>query len=229
MDSSLLSHPYSSVARGPCLARVVSVEDPENLARVQIRLYSHDGPDNQDAPLWARVATPFAGNNRGAFLLPDVGDEVLVSFVNDDPRQPVVIGGLWNGAQSPPESPGGDRMDRWTLVGKAGTRIAIIEASDGEPTIRFSTPGGVSGELSDSGGGTIELQAAGNTVTIDSSGVSVQSGGSVQVQASQVDVSAGQVSVNAAVSSFSGVVRCDVLQATTVVATTYTPGAGNVW
>ena len=38
-----------------------------------------------------------------------------------------------------------------------------------------------------------------------------------------------EVTVNAAVSNFSGIVRCDVLQATTVVASTYTPGAGNIW
>jgi len=51
----------------------------------------------------------------------------------------------------------------------------------------------------------------------------------VKVQASQVEVSAGMVKVDAAISKFSGVVKCDVLQATTVVASTYTPGAGNIW
>ena len=49
------------------------------------------------------------------------------------------------------------------------------------------------------------------------------------MQASQVNVSAGMVNVDSAMSSFSGVVKCDTLIATTVVATTYTPGAGNVW
>ena len=51
----------------------------------------------------------------------------------------------------------------------------------------------------------------------------------VKLQASQVEVTAGQVDVKAAMSTFSGVVKCDVLKATTVVAETYTPGAGNVW
>ena len=57
----------------------------------------------------------------------------------------------------------------------------------------------------------------------------MQAAAQVSVQASQVEVNAGQVTVNAAVSNFSGIVRCDVLQATTVVASTYTPGAGNIW
>jgi hypothetical protein len=70
---------------------------------------------------------------------------------------------------------------------------------------------------------------AGNTITIDPSGVSIESPGTVSVQASRVNVSAATVNVDAAVSTFSGVVRCDVLQATTVISSTYTPGAGNIW
>ncbi len=211
------------------LAEVVSVQDPDRRSRVQIRLLNFDGVTDQDAPLWARVAAPFAGSNRGAFLLPDVGDEVLVTFLNGDPRLPIVVGGLWNGNAAAPEQIGGDRINRWTIVGKAGTRIAIVEESPSSATISLTTPGGVSGELTDSGGGKIEFRAAGTTITMDSGGVSVQTGAKVSVNASQVEVSSGQVTVNAALSSFSGVVRCDVLQATTVIATTYTPGAGNIW
>lgn len=213
------------------LAEVISVDDPESLARVQLRLLSADGIGAQDGPIWARVATPFAGSGRGAFMLPDVGDEVLVTFLQGDPRLPIVVGGLWNGRDTPPETLGGagDRIDRWTIVGKAGTRIAIVEESSGTATISFTTPGGVSGELTDSAGGKIELTAAGSTVTLDPSGVTIQTGAKVSVQASQVDVSAGLVKVDAGMSQFSGVVKCDTLIATTVVATTYTPGAGNIW
>lgn len=227
--------PFETLASlnfGSCtLAEVVSVEDPESLSRVQVRLLSFDGVGEQDGPIWARVAVPFAGDNRGAFMIPDVGDEVLVTFVNGDPRLPIVIGGLWNGFAPPPEQLGGagNRVDRWTVVGKAGTRIAIVEETSGQATISFTTPGGVSGELTDSAGGKVEFTAAGSTVTIDTSGVSIQTGSTVKVQAGQVEVTSGQVTVNAAMSSFTGVVKCDVLQATTVVATTYTPGAGNVW
>jgi uncharacterized protein involved in type VI secretion and phage assembly len=211
------------------LAEVVSVQDPDNQSRVQVRLFSFDGLADQDGPIWARVAVPFAGAGSGAFLLPDVGDEVLISFVQGDSRFPIVVGGLWNGAAQAPEQLGGARTDRWSLVGKAGSRIAIVEATPGTATISFETPNGVTGTLTDSGGGQIELKAAGNTITIDSGGVSVQAAAQVSVQASQVEVKAGQVTVNAAVSNFSGIVRCDVLQATTVIASTYTPGAGNIW
>ena len=60
---------------GAQLGKVVSVQDPQSLSRVQVQLL---GPDaDNDAPIWARVAVPFAGDNHGAFLIPDVDQEVL--------------------------------------------------------------------------------------------------------------------------------------------------------
>jgi len=57
----------------------------------------------------------------------------------------------------------------------------------------------------------------------------LQAASKVKITAGQVEVSAGMVKVDAGMSKFSGVVQCDTLIATTVVATTYTPGAGNIW
>ena len=224
-------HASARSVAGTWLAKVVSVKDPEGLSRVQVRLYNFDGVDDQDAAIWARVAAPFAGSDRGAFFIPDVDDEVLVTFAGGDARYPIVLGGLWNGAAKPHETLGGsgDRVDRWTITGKEGTRIAIVEESPGQAEIRFTTPGNVSGTLTDKGGGKVEFSAAGSTITIDPSGVSVKTGVKVEVNASQVNVTSGQVQVSAAVSTFSGVVQCDTLIANTVVSTTYTPGAGNVW
>jgi uncharacterized protein involved in type VI secretion and phage assembly len=216
---------------GSYLGRVVDVSDPEGLSRVKVRLISFDEAEAQDAEIWARVAAPFAGGDRGAFFIPDVDDEVLVSFVNGDPRQPVVIGGLWNGSASPPETlgGGGDRVDRWTLTGKAGTRIAIVEEQPSEATISFTTPGGISGELTDSGGGKIEFRVGGTTVTYDNQGVTVNTGMNVKVQATQVEISASMVTVNAGMSRFSGVVQTDSIITNSIVSASYTPGAGNIW
>jgi len=217
---------------GAFLAHVVSVQDPNSKNRVQVCVYNTDGINDQNGPVWARVAVPFAGSNRGAFFIPDVGDEVLVMFLSGDPRFPVVIGGMWNGHDSAPDQLGGSgsSVDRWTITGKAGTKIAIIEDSTG-PTVQFTTPGQLTGKMTDSDG-SIEFSDANQTsVRIDSSGVTINAP-TAQVQvtaASSMSVTAPQLSVNAAMATFSGVVQCQVMQATTVVATTYTPGAGNVW
>ena len=62
------------------------------------------GSDRYDT--WARVATLMGGNNRGSWFVPDVDDEVLVSFEGGDVRRPFVLGGLWTAAMRP-------RIDGW--------------------------------------------------------------------------------------------------------------------
>lgn len=230
-DQALLRQLVPALHGGSYLARVVSVNDPDSLARVQVRLIGFDGFDQQDAAIWARVAVPFAGNDRGAFFIPDVDNEVLVSFVNGDPRQPIVIGGLWNGRDAVPEQLGGsgDSVDRWTITGKAGTRIAIVEEQSGSETISFTTPGGVSGELTDEGGGKIEFRLGGTTVTYDQQGVTVNTSMNVKVQATMVQIDASMVTVNAGMSRFNGVVQADTVITNSVISASYTPGAGNIW
>ncbi len=219
--------PPSWLGQGLFLAEVVSVRDPESRARVQVRVHAFDGVAGQDAPLWARVAAAFAGNKRGAFFIPDVGDEVLVGFVQGDGRQPVVVGSLWNGRDAPPETLPGDAVERWTITGTAGTRIAILESAS--PTIRLETPGGAVAELTDGGGGKLQIDAGGATLKIDPSGITLTTGATVKVEASLVNVRAGLITVDAALTSFSGVLMCDTLISSTVMSSSYTPGAGNIW
>lgn len=212
---------------GAHLARVVAVKDPPSPGRVRITLLAEDGDDA--AEIWARVAVPFAAGNCGAFFIPDVDEEVVVVFVGNSPEAAVVVGSLWNGRTAMPESLPGDRVDRWTITGKKGTRIAIVESAAGQEQVVIETPGGASATLTDGNGQSIALKAAQNTITLDSGGVTVEALASVSVSASQVKVSAGQVSVEAAMSRFSGVVQCDTLISNAVVSASYTPGAGNIW
>lgn len=222
-----------SVALGGrlALAAVTSVEDRDGLGRVEVRLWGLRGAPDQTLKVWARVAVPFAGPGRGAFLLPGVGDEVVVGFLEDDPRHPIVLGSLWNGAQRPPERLGGDgrRIDRWSLRTAAGSRIAFVEEDGKPPLVSLTTPAGVTVELDDTGGGTLTLRAQGSTIVADGAGVRVRkTGGKVAVDAAQVEVTAASVQVNADNAIFSGTVQCNTLIATTTFATTYTPAAGNV-
>ena len=211
---------------GAHLAKVVSVQDPQSLSRVQVTLL---GPDaDGDAPLWARVAVAFAGDNRGAFLIPDVGDEVLVLFAGNDVRHPIVVGALWNGSTAVPEQIGGDRVDRWTLTGKAGTRIAIVEQS-GQEKVEIETPNGAKATLTDASGGSIKLEVGGNTITMNTQGISIQTSGKFKVQASQIEMTAGQVKVDTGLATFSLGVKCEMMTASAVIGKTYTQGAGNIW
>jgi hypothetical protein len=64
---------------------------------------------------------------------------------------------------------------------------------------------------------------------LDSSGVKITAPGQVEVQGSTIKLSAGMVTVDTALASFSGMISCNTLQASTLISATYTPGAGNVW
>ncbi len=208
------------------LALVTDLNDPDHRNRVKVRLLALDGEGR--AEIWARVALPFAGDNRGAFFIPDVGDEVLVSFVAGDPRFPIVLGGLWNGSAAPPASISGGQNRLKVLRSKNGVQITLDDQQGREQFI-VETPGGQKLTLADGPGAVTLEDSAGNSVKLESAGITVTASARVTVNATQVSVSAAAVQVDAAMSSFSGLVRCDVLQATTVIASTYTPGAGNVW
>src|SRR5687767_11679495 len=210
------------------LARVVSLDDPESQNRVQVRLIAFDAIGDQDAPLWARVVAPFAGQNRGAFFMPDVDDEVLVLFTNGDARFPLVIGGLWNGASPAPADlgPEGNRYKR--IRSRNGITITLDD-QQGQETLTLETPGGQSVVLKDGPGAITCEDSNGNSIKMESAGITIQAAAKVKVQAASVEVSAGMVTVDAAMAKFSGVVKCETLISTSVISTSYTPGAGNIW
>src|SRR5689334_21928290 len=91
-------------AYGVFPALVRDLKDPDIQGRVKIVLPWLPVSGGAAYEVWARLATMMGGNNRGTWFIPDVGDEVLVAFESGDPRRPYVLGGLWNGKDSPPES-----------------------------------------------------------------------------------------------------------------------------
>lgn len=214
---------------GAHLARVVSIDDPDSRSRVQVRLVAFDTGEAHDAPLWARVVSPFAGSDRGAFLMPDVDDEVLVVFAGGDARQPLVVGGLWNGAAAPPAELGADG-NRFKRIRSRNGVTLTLDDRQGQEALVLETPAGQRVTLQDGPGSVTVEDSNGNSVALESAGVTVRAAAKVTVQASgSVDVSAATVKVDAAMATFSGVVQCQTLIATSVVSSSYTPGAGNVW
>lgn len=211
------------------LATVVSLDDPESRNRVQVRLIAFDNADTQDAPLWARVVAPFAGSDRGVFFLPDVDDEVLVVFMNGDARFPLILGGLWNGNAQPPAAIESGGVNRYKRIKSKNGIVITLDDQQGQETLKLETPGGQKVTLQD-GPGTITVEDSnGNSIKLETAGITVTASAKVKVNASQVEVTAGMVKVDAAMSKFSGVVQCDTLITNAVISSSYTPGAGNIW
>lgn len=217
------------------LAEVVSVEDPQGLNRVQVRFLSRGpasdhrtNPEAHDATPWALVSVPFAGEKHGAFLIPDVGARVVVGFVNNDQRYPVVLGSIWDGSMESPDAFGGSgqEVDRWSFTGKAGTRVAVIEEG-GSSKVELRTANGSRVVIDDSGS-SITLSGGGNTITMDGNGIKLDSH-TVEVSAVQFKVSAAIGTFDVALADFSAFVMSELMQTNTVISSTYTPGAGNMW
>jgi uncharacterized protein involved in type VI secretion and phage assembly len=208
-------------------ALVTDVSDPDGQGRVRIRLPWSPDSDSGAYETWARLSTLMAGADRGTWFVPEVEDEVLVAFEAGDPNRPFVIGALWNGQDAPPETMSASNDIR-AIHSRNGV-ILTFDDAEGSERLRLETPGGQIVTLAD-GPSTITIEDAnGNTVTLDSGGVTVQCSAKVSISASTMEVTASQLTVNAGMSSFSGTVKCDTLIATTVMGTSYTPGAGNMW
>lgn len=208
-------------------ALVTDNQDPDGQGRVRIKLPWSPDNDGSAYEAWARIATMMAGNNRGSWFIPDPDDEVLIAFEGGDTRRPYVVGMLWNGSDSPPERMDNDNNLK-TILSRAGIRITMDDTS-GAVKLTLSTPGGHSLEFDDGSRSVTATDSNGNTIKMDSSGISITAPAKVKVDASQIEANAGMVTVNAGMSKFSGVVQCDTLISNAVISASYTPGAGNIW
>ena len=210
-------------------AVVIDNVDPQQGGRVQVQLPVLVDPVAKNFAAWARVATLMAGSQSGTWFIPDKGAEVLVAFEGGDPRKPYVIGALWNGPQPPPEQmdPAGANNLK-VICSRQGLKVTLDDQA-GQESLSIETPGGQSIVLKDGPGSITLTDSSGNTITLESSGITVTSSGKVTINASTLEISAGMLTVNAGMSKFSGVVQCDTLIANSVVSSSYTPGAGNIW
>jgi uncharacterized protein involved in type VI secretion and phage assembly len=113
---------------------VKNLNDPEGQGRIELQF-----PWLSDTvrSSWAPVASALAGKERGAFFMPEIDDEVLVAFEHGDMNHPFIVGFLWNGVDSPPETstqnrviktPGGHQL---RFEDKDGAKKVILKSNGG--------------------------------------------------------------------------------------------------
>lgn len=159
---------------GVVVALVDDVADPG--ARGRVKLHFPWLSDDYVSD-WAPVMMPGAGANRGSLWLPEVNDEVLVAFEHGDMRRPVVIGGLWNGVDTPPthEFQQGKLQAR-SLVSRLGHTITFHDGDDTK-SIELMTADGSLSIVLDQSNGQIVIQAGGT------SKVTISAGGDLSIEA----------------------------------------------
>lgn len=140
---------------GVAIAIVTNNQDPEGQARVKVK---YPWRDSEDESFWARIATPMAGGERGAYFLPEVGDEVLIAFENGNIDYPYVLGSLWSGSMKPPESNSDGKNNRRLIKSRSG-HLVILDDRDGQEKIEI---------IDKSGSNKITIDTSGNTISIES-------------------------------------------------------------
>lgn len=83
--------------------------------------------------------------------------------------------------------------------------------------------------LNDGTASVLIEDTSGNSIKLENGKVTVSSAGKLVLKAAVVEISGGQVSLNSALVHCAGILKADTVIANTVAASTYTPGAGNVW
>lgn len=142
--------------------------DPLNQYRVQVELPWMDG---QNKLLWVRFVSLYATKESSIFFLPEIGDEVLVGFMNNDPSHPVALGGFYSTKQKPPYE-----FDAKNNKKAIVTRAKLsVEFDEEKKIITLKTPGGNTMELSDDGKCIHLADQHKNEITMNDSGISLSS------------------------------------------------------
>ena len=182
---------------GAVVGIVTNNDDPEGMGRVKVK-YPWLAEDEESA--WARVASFMAGKDRGAFFLPEVNDEVLLAFDHGNVHRPYVIGGLWNGEDTPPEATS-------TVLDGSGQVVQRMIKSRSGPTILLDdTSGGGGITIKDRAGNQIVIESGSNAMKIEIQGnleisakgkVTIKGDAGVEISSSaNVDVKGAMVKLN---------------------------------
>ncbi len=153
-------------------------DDPEGEDRIKVRLPLVSAAEEG---IWARIATLDAGKERGTFFRPEIGDEVVVGFLGEDPRHPVILGMCHSSAKPAPE-PAEDDNHRKGYVSREKLQLIF---DDDKKVILLETPGGNKMTLSEEDKGIIIEDQNGNTVTLNDSGITIESSKDLTLKAAK--------------------------------------------
>lgn len=165
-DSGYIPRPEFETPKAEAqFAKVVSNTDPLNQGRVQVQF---DWQQGQDKSEFIRVMTPDAGSsdkvnkNRGFMAIPEVGDQVVVNFVHQNPDRPFVMGGMFHGGIG---AGGGADNNIKSLSSRSGNKL---ELDDGAGSVF----------LRDQGGANMKFDGGGNATTNANANHAVNAGSS---------------------------------------------------
>lgn len=171
-------------------ALVTNVDDPDRRGRVKLEFpWLADEFESN----WGRVMQIGAGDDRGILWFPEVGDEVIVTFLDGTPATPVVLGGLYNGVDVAPldglEDPADGSIDTRCLRTRTGHTVEFSDAS-GEERITIVTGDEAVSITLDQANGELRIECDGSVVIGAGQDLTIEAGGSLKLEATDVEVDA---------------------------------------
>ena len=130
----------------------------------------------------------------GLIWHPEIGDEVVVGFMNNDPNQPVVLGMLHSSKNAAPFTQE-SANDKKGYVSRSEIKIII---DDGEKSITIETLGGNIFKMNDTENKITLVDSNSNKITMEQAGVTIESASVLTLKAgSSLSISAPQLSMKA--------------------------------
>lgn len=150
--------------------------------------------NNEEQGIWCRVASPDAGENRGIFFRPEIEDEVIIGFINEDPNNAIVLGMLHSSGKPAPIT-AADANHQKGIVTRSEMKFLF---DDEKKSIGIETPAGKKITLDEDKGVIIIEDENSNVITIDSKGIKMESAGNIELKATgDVKIEGTNVSISA--------------------------------
>lgn len=161
------------------LGTVIANYDPLRPASVRVSLSGK--PVGMGITAWAKVAMPSASEGSGIYSLPDIGNHVVVAFLDGEIDSPVVIGSLYNGTALPPA----ETMTPLNNIKEIKTKLGNEIKADNLKGIKISSVTNQKLELSDTGLSAKLSDPTEQTSVEIKNGILTLKGLSVSVEAAQ--------------------------------------------
>jgi len=159
-------------------------EDPDGMSRIQV---SVPLLESETEGVWARLANFYGTNGAGAFFIPEIGDEVVLGYFNNDPSNPVILGSLYSSKNKAPYALAANNFTK-ALVTKANLKL---ELDDENKIISLVTPGNNTIVISDKDKSVVLTDQNGNTVELGQSGIKLDSSKDISIAAKgKIDIAA---------------------------------------
>lgn len=159
-------------------------EDPDGQNRIQVSVPVLQA---ETEGVWARLTQFYASDGIGAFFIPEIGDEVVLGYFNNDPSYPVILGSLYSSKLKPPYALTSDNFTK-AIVTKSELKI---EFDDEKKITTIITPGNNQIVLSDDGKSILLQDQNDNKVELSADGILLDSPKDIQINAK------GKVSISA--------------------------------